>query len=161
MMPKEQSKAMCRHLMAIFGTNESCVTWGPNFQLMQVAPFALFAKLATRLIHCIVTLPWITLLALSLSIELVSSSARVTSVKFHKGVGQTDGHPDPKIGPQVYLCPIKTCHYIHSPMLFLIRSQTFKHYCYQYYFSSLSLSMLSWILLPLLILATTYRCHCC
>ena len=24
-----------------------------------------------------------------------------------KGLGLTDGHPDPKIGPQVYLGPIK------------------------------------------------------
>ena len=35
---------------------------------------------------CIATLPWIALLALSVSIELVSSSARVTSVKSAKGV---------------------------------------------------------------------------
>ena len=35
-------------------------------------------------VTCIVTLPCIALLALSVSIELVSSSARVTSVKFHK-----------------------------------------------------------------------------
>ena len=34
---------------------------------------------------CIVTLPWIAILALSVSIELVSSSARVTSVKSQKG----------------------------------------------------------------------------
>ena len=32
-------------------------------------------------VTCIATLPWIILLALSVSIELVSSSARVTSVK--------------------------------------------------------------------------------
>ena len=47
-------------------------------------------------------------MALSVSIELVSSSARVTSVKSTQGVSLTDGHPDPKIGPQVYLGPIKT-----------------------------------------------------
>ena len=35
---------------------------------------------------CIATLPWIALLSLSASIELVSSSARVTSVKSAKGV---------------------------------------------------------------------------
>ena len=46
-------------------------------------------------------------LPLSVSIDLVSSSARVTSVKSAKGVSVTDGHPDPKIGPQVYLGPIK------------------------------------------------------
>ena len=33
------------------------------------------------------TLPWIALLALSVSIELVSSSARVISVKSAKGLG--------------------------------------------------------------------------
>ena len=45
----------------------------------------------------------VALLALSVTIELVSSSARVTSVKFQQPLGLTDGHPDPKIGPQVYL----------------------------------------------------------
>ena len=34
---------------------------------------------------CIATLPWIVLLALSVSVELVSSSARVTSVKSQQG----------------------------------------------------------------------------
>ena len=52
-------------------------------------------------------------MALSVSIELVSSSARVTSAKSTKGVSVSDGHPDPKIGPQVYLDPIK--NYISSP----------------------------------------------
>ena len=46
-------------------------------------------------------------MTLSVCIELVSSSARVTSVNSAKGVGRSDGHPDPKIGPQVYLGPIK------------------------------------------------------
>ena len=67
----------------------------------QVAPLALVPMLSTRLghMHChiawncpidiitrIATLPWSALLALSVSIELVYSSARVTSVKFQKGV---------------------------------------------------------------------------
>jgi hypothetical protein len=68
----------------------------------------LLPKLATRLHHCIATLPWIALLALSVSIELVSSSARVTSVKSYKPLVVSDGHPDPKIGPQVYLGPINS-----------------------------------------------------
>ena len=85
-----------------------------------MAPLALVANLATRWRHlhwfqswppgsvtCIATLPWIALLALSASIELVSSSARVTSVKSQQGVGLTHWHPDPKIGPQVYLGPLK------------------------------------------------------
>ena len=76
-----------------------------------IAPLALLPKLATRLHHCIATLPWIALLALSVSIELISSLARVTSVKSYKRLGVClfvcDGHPDPKIGPQVYLGPIK------------------------------------------------------
>ena len=38
---------------------------------------------------CIATLPWIALLSLSASIELGSSSARVTSVKSAKGLGVT------------------------------------------------------------------------
>ena len=41
-------------------------------------------------VTCIATLPWIALLALSASIELVSSSARVTSVKSTKGLSLTD-----------------------------------------------------------------------
>ena len=45
-------------------------------------------------IACIATLPWNALLALSVSIELVSSSARVTSVKFQKGVWRTSGPID-------------------------------------------------------------------
>ena len=75
----------------------------------EVAPLALVLKLATRLHQCIATLPWIALLALSVGIELVSSLARVTSVKFQQGVVLTHWHPDPKIGPQVYLGPIKMC----------------------------------------------------
>ena len=64
-----------------------------------VASFVLDTNLATRWLHlfkfqiwppgwvtCIATLPWIVLLALSVSIEFASSSARVTSVKFHQGV---------------------------------------------------------------------------
>ena len=47
-------------------------------------------------------------MALSVSIELVSSSARVTSVKAARGVLLSDRHRDPKIGPQVYLGLIKT-----------------------------------------------------
>ena len=66
-----------------------------------MAPLALIADLVTRrhylhklqilppdsatCITCIATLPWIALLALSVSIEFVSSSARVTSIKFQKG----------------------------------------------------------------------------
>ena len=59
----------------------------------QMAPLALVQNLATRwrILHwlqiwppdgatCIAALPWIALLALSVSIELVSSSAKVTSV---------------------------------------------------------------------------------
>ena len=50
---------------------------------------------ATRISYnCIATLPWIVLLTLSVSIELVSSSARVTSVKFHKRLSLTQLHPD-------------------------------------------------------------------
>ena len=59
-------------------------------------------------ITCIASLPWISLLAISVSIELVSSSARVTSVKSAKPLSLTHWHPDPKIGPQVNLGPIKT-----------------------------------------------------
>ena len=50
-------------------------------------------------VTCIATLPGIALLALSVGIDLVSSSARVTSVKFQKHDSVSDGHPDTKIGP--------------------------------------------------------------
>merc|ERR1712148_6213 len=40
-------------------------------------------KLATRLSH-IATLPWNAFLSLSVSIQFVSSSVRVTSLNFHK-----------------------------------------------------------------------------
>ena len=64
-----------------------------------MALLAMVPKFATRLrcLHCYIVI----------IIELVSSSARVTSVKSTQGVGLTDGHTDPKIGPQVYLGLIK------------------------------------------------------
>ena len=43
----------------------------------------------------VATLPWNALLALSVSIELLSSSARVTSVKFQQGVSLSEREPDP------------------------------------------------------------------
>ena len=45
-------------------------------------------------VTCIATLPWITLLTLSVSIKLVSLSARVTSVKFTLGVVLTHSLTD-------------------------------------------------------------------
>ena len=64
----------------------------------QMALLALVKNLTTRLtgwVTCIATLPWIVLLALSVSIGLVSPSAGFTSVKFQKGVGVSDRQPDP------------------------------------------------------------------
>ena len=84
-------------------------TWSPGHQKepltqvtkcsLQVAQLTLDPNLVIRWRHlhliqiwspggatCIATLPWIALLALSASIELVSSSARVTSVKSQKGL---------------------------------------------------------------------------
>ena len=62
-------------------------------------------NLVTRGVTCTVTLPWIALLESSVGIELVSSSTRVTSVKSAQPSSLThsltDGHPDPKIGPQI------------------------------------------------------------
>ena len=66
-----------------------------------------FQSCPSGCVTCIATLPWIALLALLVSIEL---SARVTSVKSTQGLSVTDGNPDPKIGPQVYLGPIKGRH---------------------------------------------------
>ena len=69
-----------------------------------MALFALVQNLITRLpgwVTCIATLPWIVLLALSVSIGLVSPSARVTSVKFTLGPSVTE------TGPQGHLGPIK------------------------------------------------------
>ena len=42
-----------------------------------------------------IALPWIALLALSVSIELLSASARVTSVKFQKDLVVSEREPDP------------------------------------------------------------------
>ena len=56
----------------------------------------------------------IFLLASFVDIELVSPSARVTSVKLNQtSHSLTDGHPDPTIGPQVYLGPIKIGFILH------------------------------------------------
>ena len=49
---------------------------------------------------CIATLPWIALLALSVHIDLVSSSARVTSVKSQQGVSRTDRQTDGRTSGQ-------------------------------------------------------------
>ena len=70
-----------------------------------MAPLALVQNLATRWSHLhwlqisppdgtdyIAILPWIALLALLVSIEFVSSSARVTSVKFQQGVQNCEQH---------------------------------------------------------------------
>ena len=61
-------------------------------------------------VTCIATLPWIALLALSVSIDLVSSSARVTSVKSAQGLGVTQSHR----WDQEYLRPIKNEYLINQ-----------------------------------------------
>ena len=53
------------------------------------------APLALVCITCIPSLPWIALLASSVSIKLVSSSARVTSAKFQKGIVTELERPGP------------------------------------------------------------------
>ena len=71
-------------LVAYFATKWHNLDW---FKVgHQVAPLELFAKLATRLrnLRCHIALDC-PILALSVSIGLVSSSAGVNSVKFHKG----------------------------------------------------------------------------
>ena len=68
------------HLMAPLALN-------PLEFIAKMALLALVQNLTTRLtgwVTCIATLPWIVLLALSVSIGLVSPSARVTSVEFQK-----------------------------------------------------------------------------
>ena len=69
--------------MAQLGLVQNLVIRWHHFQCLQSWP--------PGCITCIATLPWIALWPVSLSIELVSSSARVTSVKFHKGLGGTHG----------------------------------------------------------------------
>ena len=71
-------------------SNASGAIWWPNLELMQVAPsggqswnvtcIAWFQSWPPGCVTRIATLPWSALLALSVSIELVYSSARVTSV---------------------------------------------------------------------------------
>ena len=86
-----------------------------------MAPLALVANLTTRWRHlhclqswppgcvtCIATLPWIALLALSVSIGLVSSSARVTSVKSAKHLLDGATCIGQRSDPMVYLGPIKS-----------------------------------------------------
>ena len=71
---------------------------------------AMFPKLATRSrhLHCHI--------ALNCSIGIISqywvgifiSQSHISKVpKMSRSDGRTDGHPDPTIGPQVYLGPIK------------------------------------------------------
>ena len=64
-----------------------------------MAPLALVQSWPPGWVTCIATLPGIALLALSVIIGLVTSSARVTSVKSAKGVSVSERHPDTKIGP--------------------------------------------------------------
>ena len=56
---------------------------GSKFVLLMHDITSKVPKLATRLSH-IATLPWNAFLSLSVSIQFVSSSAGVKSVKFHK-----------------------------------------------------------------------------
>ena len=60
-----------------------------------MAPLASVAKLATRWRHRIATLPWNAPLPLSVSIQILSISARVTSVKSAQGLGLSLREPDP------------------------------------------------------------------
>ena len=121
-----QSKAICG--------NASYTTWWPTLQTMlmvppddttcigskfghQVAPSALFATLVTRLHHCFATLPWIVPLALSVGIALVSSSARVTSVKSQQVALETQTHrSDPRYtwGQKICLPPGGKLFVIHG-----------------------------------------------
>ena len=87
-----------------------------------MAPLALVANLATRWRHlhcfqswppdcvtCIATLPWMDLLAYQLVLSWYPHQPEShKSHSLHKVLeGVTGGHPDPKIGPQVYLGPMK------------------------------------------------------
>ena len=72
----------------------------------QMAPLALVANFAT-------TLPWVALLALSVSIDLVSSSARFTSVKFQKPLSVTENRTHRS--DQGDLGPIKIASWATSP----------------------------------------------
>ena len=56
----------------------------------EVSPLALVFKVVHQVASCIATVPLIALFALSVGIDLVSSSARITSVKSQKGVSVTD-----------------------------------------------------------------------
>ena len=69
----------------------------------------------------VATLTWNALLALSVSIEFVYSSARVTSVKFAKPPSLSLRDSNPQIGPQGHLGPIN----ITKMHLFHISFRTF------------------------------------
>ena len=89
-------------LVALVAICTTIICIGSTFD-HQVAQLALVLKWATRLHHCncIATFSWIAHLALSVGIEMVSSSARVTSVK--SWTDRQTQRSDPR-----YLGPIKT-----------------------------------------------------
>ena len=70
----------------------------------QVAPLHCFQSWPPGRITCIATLPWIALLALSVRLSWYPHQPESHQLSLHK---VCDGHPDPKIRPQVYLGPIK------------------------------------------------------
>ena len=74
------------HQMAQLGLVQNLVIRWRHLHCLQSCP--------PGCITCIATLPWIALLALSVSIELVSSSARVTSVKSTQGLSLTHWRTD-------------------------------------------------------------------
>ena len=90
----------------------------------------------------IATLPWIALLALSVSIELVSSSARVTSVKFQQGVVLTHSLTDIRTqrSDQGHLGPIKITHALNGQLhnydfleiILVLKKVLLDHPCYSF-----------------------------
>ena len=119
------------------------IIWHHFLQLQfqpPMATLALVPVLATKWRHlhqfqswppgnitCIATLPWIALLASSVSIEFVSSSARVTSVKSAKGIlsylvrdnqihRSDQGHLGPiKTASQTHVAPHVSPVWSHRP----------------------------------------------
>ena len=86
------------------GTTRLCISYKLSHQIVPLAMVPILTILASYKLQvwppggaiCIATLTWNALLALSVNIGLVSSSARVTSVKSAKGLVVCFRHSDPQ-----------------------------------------------------------------
>ena len=109
------------HQMAPLALVANLATRWHWFKIWSSAGATCIPKLVTRLryLHCYICLGlpyWHYQLVLSCYPHQPESH----QLSLHKvSEGLTDGHPDPKIGPQVYLGPIKRKYALLSLLLFI------------------------------------------